>query len=158
AEAIVHSGATPIFVDADSDTYCINVGHIEESITRRTKAIAAVYLYGPPADMNSISDIARKYGLRVIEDAAQAHGGRYHGRIVGSLRDAVCFSFNPTKNLGSCDDGCAVVTNDPKFAETVRKLRDHGGLRKYQHDLVGYNSRLDSLQAAVLNLKLRHLD
>ncbi len=158
AEAIVHAGATPVFVDIDPETYTIDVERIEDRITARTKAIVPVHLYGQPADMHKVLEIARRYELRVIEDAAQAHGARYHGRRVGSIGDAACFSFYPAKNLGACGDAGAVVTSDPGTAEAVRKLRDHGGLRKYEHDVVGYNSRLDALQAAVLQLKLKHLE
>jgi len=158
AEAIVHAGATPVFVDIDPETYTIDVERIEDRITARTKAIIPVHLYGQPADMHKVLEIARRYELRVIEDAAQAHGARYHGRRVGSIGDAACFSFYPAKNLGACGDAGAVVTSDPGTAEAVRKLRDHGGLRKYEHDVVGYNSRLDALQAAVLQLKLKHLE
>jgi dTDP-4-amino-4,6-dideoxygalactose transaminase len=158
AEAIVHSGATPVFVDVDPSTYNIDVNQIENHITARTKAIIPVHLYGQPADMLPIVDLARLYGLKVIEDAAQAHGARYYGRRAGSMGDAACFSFYPAKNLGACGDAGAVVTNDPNVAEAVRKLRDHGGLHKYEHDVVGHNSRLDSLQAAVLQIKLQHLE
>jgi dTDP-4-amino-4,6-dideoxygalactose transaminase len=158
AEAIVHSGARPIFVDADPGTYTIDVNQIENRITPRTRALIPVHMYGQPADMDPILEIAQRYGLRVIEDAAQAHGARYRGRRAGSMGDAACFSFYPAKNLGACGDGGAVVTNDPDIADMVRRLRDHGGRRKYEHDVVGYNSRLDSVQAAVLELKLRNLD
>src|SRR5207245_834128 len=111
-----------------------------------------------PADMDPILEIAKRYGLKVIEDSAQAHGARYFGVRAGSMGDVACFSFYPAKNLGACGDGGAVVSNDQNIAEAVRRLRDHGGLRKYEHDVVGYNSRLDSLQAAVLHLKLPYLD
>jgi dTDP-4-amino-4,6-dideoxygalactose transaminase len=158
AEAVVHAGATPLFVDVNPDTYNIDVGQIPRRITRHTKAIIAVHLYGQPADMDPILEIARSRGLRVIEDSAQAHGARYRGRRAGSLGDVACFSFYPAKNLGACGDGGAIVTSDAEIAERVRELRDHGGTKKYQHDVVGYNSRLDSLQAAALLLKLRHLD
>src|SRR5437773_3528742 len=158
AEAIVHCGATPVFVDIDTRTYNIDVQQIEDRITQRTKAIIPVHLYGQPADMRPILDIAGKYELRVIEDTAQAHGARYRGRRAGSMGDAACFSFYPAKNLGACGDGGAVVTNDSKIAEDLRRLRDHGGLRKYEHDVVGYNSRLDAMQAVALDLKLKRLD
>lgn len=158
AEAIVHTGATPVFVDIDPKTYTIDVGQIEDRLTARTKAIVPVHLYGQPAAMDPIIEIARRYGLRVIEDAAQAHGARYFGRRAGSMGDAACFSFYPAKNLGACGDGGAVVTNDYSITQAVRKLRDHGGLRKYQHDVVGHNSRLDSLQAGVLQIKLQYLE
>src|SRR5438094_1412352 len=158
AEAIVHAGATPVFVDADPKTYTIDINKIEDAITPRTKAIIPVHLYGQPADMDPVLEIAKRYGLKVIEDSAQAHGARYFGVRAGSMGDAACFSFYPAKNLGACGDGGAVVTNDQNIADAVRRLRDHGGLRKYEHDVVGYNSRLDSLQAAVLDLKLPYLD
>jgi dTDP-4-amino-4,6-dideoxygalactose transaminase len=158
AEGVVHAGATPVFVDIDPRTYNIDPEKIEEHITPRTKAVIAVHLYGQPADMDSILAIARTHALRVIEDAAQAHGARYNGMRAGSMGDVACFSFYPAKNLGACGDGGAVVTNDSSVAETVWRLRDHGGIKKYQHDIVGFNSRLDSMQAVALNLKLPHLD
>ncbi|HYR90314.1 MAG TPA: DegT/DnrJ/EryC1/StrS family aminotransferase [Terriglobia bacterium] len=158
AEAIVHSGAKPVFVDIDPDTYNIDVNQIESHITPRTKAIIPVHLYGQPADMQQVLEIAHGYGLRVIEDAAQGHGARYHGRRAGSMGDVACFSFYPAKNLGACGDAGAVVTSDDEIATAVRKLRDHGGLRKYDHDMVGYNSRLDGLQAAILKIKLKDLE
>jgi dTDP-4-amino-4,6-dideoxygalactose transaminase len=158
AEAIVHTGATPVFVDVLPNTYNIDPALIERRLTPRTKAIVAVHLYGQPADMDAILEIGKRFGLRVVEDAAQAHGARYHGRRAGSIGDVGCFSFYPAKNLGACGDGGAVVTNDGAIAEQLRKLRDHGGIKKYQHDIVGHNSRLDSIQAAALRLKLEHLD
>ncbi len=158
AEAIVHVGATPVFVDCDPHTYNIDVTQIEAKITPRTRAIIPVHLYGQPAQMDSILEIAKKYNLYVIEDAAQAHGATYNGQRVGSMGHVACFSFYPGKNLGAYGDAGAVVTNDDEIALTVRKLRNHGGIVKYQHDLVGYNSRLDTLQAAVLLVKLKHLD
>ena len=158
AEAVVHAGAIPVFADIDPDTYDIDVDSLRSRITGRTKAIIAVHLYGQPADMEPILDIAGGLGLPVIEDAAQAHGARYHIRRAGSLGTVACFSFYPGKNLGACGDGGAVVTNDARIAETVRKLKDHGGLRKYEHDVVGFNSRLDSLQASVLRIKLPELE
>ena len=157
AEAVVHCGATPVFVDVDVRTYNIDVQQIEDRITKHTKAIIPVHLYGQPADMRPILDIAANHELRVIEDAAQAHGARYHGARAGSMGDAACFSFYPAKNLGACGDAGAVVTNDDAVANAIRRLRDHGGIVKYQHDVVGYNSRLDSVQAAVLQVKLKHL-
>ena len=158
AEAIMHAGATPVFTDINPHTYNIDVEKIEKHITSKTRAIIAVHLYGQPADMDPILEIARRRNLRVIEDSAQAHGARYRGRRAGSMGDVACFSFYPAKNLGACGDGGAVVTSDAAIAEKVRKLRDHGGIKKYQHDVVGYNSRLDSLQAAALLLKLDRLD
>ena len=158
AEAIVHASARPVLADINPQTYNIDVEQIEGHITSRTKAIIPVHLYGQPADLGPIQAIAEHYGLHVIEDAAQAHGAEYRGQRVGSLGHAACFSFYPSKNLGACGDAGAVVTNDDQLARTVRKLRDHGSSDKYRHDLVGYNSRLDTLQAAVLLIKLRHLD
>jgi dTDP-4-amino-4,6-dideoxygalactose transaminase len=158
AEAIVHAGATPVFVDIHPDTYGIDVNGIEDRITSKTKVMIPVHLYGQPADMRRVLELAKAYSLYVIEDSAQAHGARYHGRRAGSFGDAACFSFYPAKNLGACGDGGAVVTNNDALAEAVRRLRDHGGLKKYEHDVVGYNSRLDTLQAAVLDIKLRNLE
>jgi len=149
AEAIAHTGARPVFADIDPRTYNIDIDQIEACITPRTKAIIPVHLYGQPADMDPILEIAERHGLYVIEDAAQSHGARYKGRRVGSLGHAACFSFYPSKNLGACGDAGAVVTSDDRLALAVRKLRDHGGIEKYQHDLVGYTSRLDTLQAAI---------
>jgi len=158
AEAIAHTGARPVFADIDPRTYNIDIDQIEARITPRTKAIIPVHLYGQPADMDPILQIAERHGLYVIEDAAQSHGARYKGRRVGSLGHAACFSFYPSKNLGACGDAGAVVTSDDRLALAVRKLRDHGGIEKYQHDLVGYTSRLDTLQAAILLIKLGYLD
>jgi len=158
AEAVVHAGATPVFADVLPNTYNIDAGRIESHITALTKAIVAVHLYGQPCDMDSILEIAKRRDLRVIEDAAQAHGARYRGRRVGSIGDAGCFSFYPAKNLGACGDAGAVTTNHPEVAQKILQLRDHGGIRKYQHDIPGHNSRLDSMQAAALQLKLAALD
>jgi dTDP-4-amino-4,6-dideoxygalactose transaminase len=157
AEAIVHAGANPVFVDMDPDTFNIDVAQIPEAVTPRTRALIPVHLYGQPADMDPIHEIADRHGLEVIEDAAQAHGARYHDREVGCLGKAACFSFYPGKNLGAYGDAGAVVTNDEALAIRLKKLRDHGGVVKYQHDLLGYSSRLDTLQAAVLQIKLKHL-
>lgn len=158
AEAIVHAGAHPVLVDVNFETYNIDVEQIEGRITPRAKAIIPVHLYGQPADLGPILAIAENYGLHVIEDAAQAHGAEYRGHKAGAVGRAGCFSFYPAKNLGAFGDAGAVVTNDDQLALTVRKLRDHGSIEKYQHDLVGYNSRLDTLQAAILLVKLKHLD
>ncbi len=157
-EAIIHAGARPVLVDVTPETYNIDVTKIERCITLRTKAIIPVHLYGQPADMAPILEIAEKFGIFVIEDAAQAHGAEYQGRRVGVFGHAACFSFYPTKNLGAYGDAGAVATNDDDIAQTLRKLRDHGSPEKYRHDLVGYNSRLDTVQAAILFVKLRHLD
>lgn len=158
AEAIVHAGCTPILVDVLLDTYNIDPEQLQEKITPKTKAIIPVHLYGQPVDMDPIMQVAKEHNLFVIEDAAQAHGARYKGKKVGSIGDVACFSFYPSKNLGAYGDAGAVVTDDEEIALTVRKLRDHGSIEKYQHDLVGYNSRLDALQAVVLSVKLKHLD
>jgi dTDP-4-amino-4,6-dideoxygalactose transaminase len=158
AEAIIHAGARPVLVDVDLQTYNIDVHQIERHITSRTKAIVPVHLYGQPADLGPILAIAKDHALHVVEDAAQAHGATYRGRRVGSWGDAAVFSFYPAKNLGAYGDAGAVATNSDQVELIVRKLRDHGGTSRYQHDLVGYNSRLDTLQAGVLLVKLKHLD
>jgi dTDP-4-amino-4,6-dideoxygalactose transaminase len=156
--AIHYTGAKPVLVDIDADTYTIDVKAIEAAITPRTKAILPVHLYGQPADMGPILQLAKKRGLVVIEDAAQAHGAEYKGRRVGGLGDLGCFSFYPGKNLGAYGEGGMVVTANPEFARKVRMLRDWGGEKKYEHVLKGYNMRLEGLQAAVLRVKLRHLE
>lgn len=157
-EAISQVGARPVFVDIDPTTYNIDPALIEAAITPHTKAIMPVHLYGQPADMDAINAIAQRYDLIVIEDAAQAHGSLYKGKRAGNLGDAACFSFYPSKNLGCYGDGGAVVTNDEKLAERVRKLRDHGRTTKYEHDELGYGHRIDALQTAILGAKLPHLD
>jgi len=157
-EAIHWVGAKIVFVDINPDNYTIDARQIESQITERTKAIIPVHLYGHPADMDGILSIAKKYDLKVLEDAAQAHGALYKGKKVGSLGNVAGFSFYPGKNLGAYGDAGAVTTNDPKVAENVKNLGDHGSSKKYEHDDLGYNSRLDSIQAAVLNVKLKHLD
>jgi dTDP-4-amino-4,6-dideoxygalactose transaminase len=157
-EAIVLVGARPVFVDVDPDTYNIDTSRIEEAINSRTRAILPVHLYGHPADMAPILELARAYGLKVIEDACQSHGAEYHGRRTGSLGDAGCFSFYFTKNLGAYGEAGMIVTSDPDIAERCRMLRDHGQGVKYHHRLVGINGRLDEIQAAVLRVKLPHLD
>ena len=157
-EAIEHVGATPRFVDIDPDTYNIDTSRIEAAITDKAKVILPVHLYGQPADMDPILELAAKYDLFVIEDAAQAHGACYKGKRVGSFGDVACFSFYPSKNLGAYGDAGAVVTDNEEIAITLQKLRNHGGIEKYQHDIVGYNSRLDALQAAVLRIKLGYVE
>jgi dTDP-4-amino-4,6-dideoxygalactose transaminase len=157
-DAIVRNGAKPVFVDIDADTYCIDVTKIEERITKRTRALLPVHLYGHPADMEPIMDIAKRHRLFVIEDACQAHGAEYQGKKVGSLGDIGCFSFYPVKNLGAYGDGGMVVTNDQALATRLRMLGNCGQSRKYYHDFVGINSRLDEIQAAILTVKLHHLD
>ena len=157
-DSIVRNCAIPVFVDIDLDTYCIDVAKIEEKITQKTKAILPVHLYGHPTDMNPIMEIAKRYNLFVIEDACQAHGAKYDSKKVGSIGDLGCFSFYPTKNLGAYGDGGMVVTNNEELAERLGKLRNYGQPQKYFHDFVGVNSRLDEIQAAVLRIKLKHLD
>jgi len=145
-------------VDIDPDTCNINPALIKDKITERTKAILPVHLYGLCADMDRILEIARKHGLKVLEDSAQAMGSEYKGRKAGSIADAGAISFYPGKNLGCFGDGGMVVTSDPEIRDKIRLLRDHGSNKKYYHAIIGYNSRLDNLQAAVLNIKLAHLD
>ncbi|RYD18886.1 MAG: DegT/DnrJ/EryC1/StrS family aminotransferase [Verrucomicrobiaceae bacterium] len=157
-EAIGFSGAVPVFVDIDPETYTMDPARLEQAITPRTKAVMPVHLFGQTADMTPILAIAAKHGLTVIEDAAQAHGAEFKGRRAGSLGHAGCFSFYPAKNLGAIGEGGAVVTDDAALAEKVRMLRDHGQTRKYHHAIPGWNSRMDAIQAAVLCLKLPHLD
>ncbi len=158
--AITLTGARPVLVDVDPETYTMDPTALEAAITERTRAIVPVHLYGHPADMEPILAIARRAGLRVIEDCAQAHGATYHGRPVGTLGDLGCFSFYPTKNLGALGDGGAVVSRDPALAERVRLLREYGWTHqaRYVSQVRGLNSRLDEMQAAILRVKLRHLD
>lgn len=158
AAAVCHAGATPVFVDCDPETYCLDASRIPQAITQKTKAIMPVHLYGHPVDMDAVMEIARAYGLKVVEDCAQAHGTRYKGRHVGALSDAAGFSFYPSKTLGAYGDAGIVLTNDDATAETLRLLRDNGRATWYEHAIVGYNSRLDGIQAAVLRIKLRRLD
>lgn len=158
AEAISLVGATPVFVDIDPRTFNLNPKLIDPALTPRTKAILPVHLYGLPAEMDPILEIARAHGLKVLEDCAQAFGATYKGRKVGTLGDAGAFSFFPTKNLGGYGDGGLIATNDDGVAELARMLRAHGSRRKYHNEMVGYNSRLDALQAAFLRVKLRHVD
>ncbi|WP_322052521.1 DegT/DnrJ/EryC1/StrS family aminotransferase [Paraburkholderia bannensis] len=156
--AVTQVGARPVPVEPDPRTYNIDPQRIEAAITPRTRAIMPVHLYGQPADMAPINDIARRHGLRVIEDAAQAHGARYRGQRVGGLGDAAGFSFYPGKNLGALGDGGAITTRDAALAGKLRKLRNYGSDVKYRHEIAGFNSRLDELQAAILRVKLRDLD
>lgn len=158
ALAVSYAGATPVFVEPQISTYTINPLRIEEKITSRTRAIIAVHLYGRMADMDPIMAIAHKYGLKVIEDAAQAHGATYKGRKAGSIGDAAGFSFYPGKNLGALGDGGIVTTNNRELAEKIRKLGNYGATVKYHHELQGTNSRLDEMQAGFLRIKLQHLD
>jgi dTDP-4-amino-4,6-dideoxygalactose transaminase len=158
AEAITYCGATPVFVDVDGRTYTMDPARLEEAITSKTKAIIPVHLFGQPADMDPILAIARKHGLFVLEDACQAHGAEYKGRKAGTLGDAACFSFYPGKNLGAFGEAGAVVTQDTELQDKIRILRDHGQVRRYHHKVVGWNGRMDGIQAAVLRVKLRYLD
>lgn len=158
AEAITQCGAVPVFVDIDPKTYNINPAKIKLKITEKTKAILPVHLYGQPADMDLILELGKKYSLTIIEDCAQALGAEYKGKKVGSLGDVGCLSFFPSKVLGAYGDGGMVVTSNPEIAEKVMMLRNHGCGQKYYHLVPGFNSRLDELQAAILRVKLRHLD
>lgn len=156
--AVSYTGAIPVPVEPNETTYNIDPNRIEAAITKKTKAIMPVHLYGQPADIEPILYIAERYNLKFIEDAAQAHGACYKGKRTGGLSDAAGFSFYPGKNLGAFGDGGAVTTNDPVIAKKVRLLSNYGSLIKYTHDVKGFNSRLDELQAAFLRVKLRHLD
>jgi dTDP-4-amino-4,6-dideoxygalactose transaminase len=158
AEAINAAGARPVFVDIDPLSYTMDPTKLEKAITSKTKAIIPVHLYGQPADMDSINAIAAKQGIPVIEDSCQAHGAEYKGRRTGSLGKAACFSFYPSKNLGACGEGGAVTTNDPELAKKIRMLRDHGSVKKYEHDFPAYNLRLEGIQGGVLAVKLPYLD
>jgi len=158
AEAITYVGATPVFVDIDRHTLNIDVSKIEERITQKTKAIIVVHLFGQPADMDEILALAKKYDLKIIEDCAQAFGAVYKDRPVGSIGDAGCFSFYPSKNLGAYGDGGMMTTNHSSIYENVILLRNHGTVAPYRHRFIGYNSRLDEIQAAILRIKLRYID
>ena len=158
SEAITMTGARVVFVDCDPRTYNIDCVKVPAAITTRTKAIVPVHLYGQPADMNTLKTIARDHNLYILEDAAQAHGSEYDGCRVGTLGNAACFSFFPGKNLGAYGDGGAIVTNDESLADRCRMIANHGRLKKYDHEFEGVNSRLDGLQAAILSVKLKHLD
>jgi len=156
--AVSYTGAKPIPVEPDERTYNLDATRLEEAITSRTKAIIAVHLYGQPADMDAINSIAAPLGIKVIEDAAQAHGARYHGKRTGGLSDAAAFSFYPSKNLGAFGDAGAITTNDSQLADRLRVLRNYGSRSKYHNEVRGVNSRLDELQAALLRAKLPRLD
>jgi len=157
AEAVTQTGARVVFVDINPRTYNIDIAALEGKVSPRTKAIIPVHLYGQPADMDPVLALARKYGLKVIEDAAQAHDAEYQGRRVGSLGDCACFSFYPGKNLGAYGDAGAIVTDDEALARRARMFANHGRIDKYDHELEGINSRLDALQAAILGVKLQYL-
>ncbi len=158
ALAVSYAGATPVFVEPDMQSYNIDTNRIEEKINEKTKAIIAVHLYGRASDMDAICELAKKHDLYLLEDAAQAHGAQFKGKRVGGFGIAAGFSFYPGKNLGALGDGGAVVTNDDQLAEKVRMLRNYGSSRKYHHDYLGTNSRLDELQASFLRVKLTQLD
>jgi len=157
-EAISRTGARPVFVDIEESTYTMDPAGLEQAVTPRTKAIIPVHLFGQMAAMEPILKFARTRGVAVVEDAAQAHGARYEGRRAGSLGSAGCFSFYPGKNLGAFGEAGAVVTQDARIADRIRSLRDHGQVRKYHHEEIGWNCRMDGIQAAVLQVKLRHLE
>jgi dTDP-4-amino-4,6-dideoxygalactose transaminase len=158
AEVISAVGARPVFVDVDAETYNLDLNQVEAVITPRTKAIIPVHLFGQPLDMTRLMAIAQTHNLIVIEDCAQATGAQWAGQKVGSIGHVGCFSFYPSKNLGACGDGGAITTNDPTIAATIRTLRDHGRSSGYYYEKIGVNSRLDAVQAAILQIKLRYLD
>jgi dTDP-4-amino-4,6-dideoxygalactose transaminase len=158
AEVISMVGATPVFVDIDADTFNLDLNRLEAALTPKTKAIIPVHLFGQPVDMTRLMEIARQHNLYVIEDCAQATGTKWQGKQVGSLSHIGCFSFFPTKNLGGCGDGGAVTTDDPALADAIRVIKEHGSRVRYYHDVVGMNSRLDTIQAAILQIKLSYLD
>ncbi len=156
--AIRYTGARPVFVDIDPQTFTMDPSLLEGALTERTKAIVPVHLYGQCADMDPILAIARKHNVVVIEDAAQAHGSEYKGRRAGSLADMGCFSFYPGKNLGACGEGGMIVTGSPEYADKMRMMRDWGQSKRYHHDTIGFNYRLEGIQGAILRVKLRHLE
>ena len=158
AEVVSAVGATPVMVDVDPETYCIDLAKLELAVTTRTKAIIPVHLFGHPADMGPLRDFAKRHNLKVVEDNAQAIGSRYKGQMTGAIGDIGCLSFYPTKNLGGAGDGGMLLTNDDGVAKAARMLRTHGWEKKYYSEMVGYNSRLDEIQAAILRVKLKHLD
>lgn len=158
AEAISYVGATPVFVDIDAQTFNIDVALIEAAITERTKAVLPVHLFGQPADLQPMLDLCRRHGLQLIEDCAQSFGATYNGRMTGALGQAGCFSFFPSKNLGCYGDGGMIITDDEDLAAEVRVLRNHGSRERYHHSIIGYNSRLDELQAVILLAKFKRID
>jgi dTDP-4-amino-4,6-dideoxygalactose transaminase len=158
AWAISYVGARPVFVDIEPNTYTMDISQIERAITPRTRAVLPVHLYGQMADLDPLLEICERRGLALIEDAAQAHGAMYHGRRAGSIGRVGCFSFYPGKNLGAFGEGGAITTNDEAIAGRIRALRDHGQSKKYQHEELGFNYRMDGIQGAVLSVKLGHLD
>ena len=158
AEAISHAGAKPVFVDIDKETYTINVSKIKDKITEKTKAVIPVHLYGQMVEMDDLMELAQDNNLKIIEDSAQAHGAEYKCRKAGTIANSGCFSFYPGKNLGAYGDAGMVTTNDDEIAENVKILRDHGRSDKYEHKIIGFNHRIDALQAAILNVKLKYLN
>ncbi len=156
--AVSYVGANPVFVDVDPATYTMNVEQVEKQITRKTKAILPVHLYGQPADMEPLMEISERHGIPIIEDCAQAHGAKYRGKGVGTFGQTGCFSFYPGKNLGAYGEGGAVVTNDDGIAARIRALRDHAQTERYYHDEIGFNYRMDGFQGAVLGIKLKYLE
>lgn len=158
AEAISYVGAVPVFVDINTDSFNIDISKIAPAITRKTKAIIPVHLYGQPADMDGLMELAKKHNLRVIEDCAQSFGAEYHERKTGAIGDLGCFSFFPSKNLGGYGDGGMVTTNDEKVARHLLSLRNHGSTVRYYHDEIGFNSRLDEIQAAIIRVKFKHIN
>ncbi len=155
--AISYCGAKPVYVDIEDATFNINPALVEKAITPKTKAILPVHLYGQPFDIDPLLAISRRHKLPLVEDAAQAHGAKYNGRTVGTFGEISCFSFYPAKNLGAAGEGGALVTNNPEFAARARALREHGSTKRYHHDEVGYNYRMEGIQGAVLGVKLKHL-
>lgn len=158
AEAITYCGATPVFVDIDEETYNMDPALLERAITPRTKAVIPVHLYGQMAEMGPIMEIARRHKLPVIEDASQAHGAEYNGQRAGTIGDVGCFSFYPGKNLGACGEGGACVTNNAELRAKIAMFREHGQAKKYYHDVIGWNGRMDGIQGAILSIKLKHIE
>lgn len=156
--AVTRCGATPVPVDPDPGSFNIGVAGLQGAITEKTRAAIVVHLYGLPAEISSLVSVAKSFGIKLVEDAAQAHGAEYEGRKIGSHSDAVAWSFYPGKNLGAMGDGGAVTTDNGEVSERIRLLRNYGSIEKYAHEIVGFNSRLDELQAAILRVKLKHLD
>ncbi|MDJ0558071.1 MAG: DegT/DnrJ/EryC1/StrS family aminotransferase, partial [Microcystis sp. M53599_WE4] len=158
AEAINLVGAVPVFVDIDINTFNLDVALLEKALTPQTKAIIPVHLFGQSVNMSEVVNFARSHNLLVIEDCAQATGAEWHGQKVGSIGDIGCFSFFPTKNLGGCGDGGAITTNNPELAAQIRMIKEHGSKERYLHEVIGVNSRLDAIQAVILQIKLKYLD
>jgi len=158
AEAISFAGATPVFVDIEENTFNLDADLLEQAITPRTKAVIPVHLFGQMADMDPIMEIARRHNLFVIEDASQSHGAEYKGKRAGSIGDIGCFSFYPGKNLGAYGEAGGIVTNNAEWAAKMKMIRDHGQSKKYHHEIIGWNGRMDGIQGAILNVKLRHLE